>query len=179
VPLPRAGGFSRRGATFLRAFRPYRLAGGGAALGGRTPARGGGRLARKRLVRCGGVSLTLQRAADRGDLLLDGRECRRAALVAYSALRRVFGLAPRPGGGSFTPERLAFDKPIAMACLVERAPCFPSRTWCISSRTNSPACVDGALPARLSARARSTVSFSGIRILRVLNSRNLNATSMR
>ena len=43
------------------------------------------------------------------------------------------------GGGSFTPARRAFDNPIAMACLVERAPCFPSRICSISSRTNSPA----------------------------------------
>jgi len=61
-----------------------------------------------------------------------------------------------------TPARRAFDKPIAIACFVDRAPCFPSRTWCISSRTNSPACVDGALPARLSFRARLNVSFSGM-----------------
>jgi hypothetical protein len=32
------------------------------------------------------------------------------------------------GGGSFTPERRAFDNPIAIACFVDRAPCFPSRT---------------------------------------------------
>src|SRR6185503_9125003 len=28
---------------------------------------------------------------------------------------------------TFTPARRAFDSPIAMACFVERAPCFPSR----------------------------------------------------
>src|SRR5262245_30108677 len=49
-----------------------------------------------------------------------------------------------------------------MACLVDRAPCLPSRTCSISSRTNSPACVEGALPSRLSLRARSSVFFSGI-----------------
>lgn len=32
------------------------------------------------------------------------------------------------GGGSFTPARRALDRPIAIACFVERAPCFPSRT---------------------------------------------------
>jgi hypothetical protein len=42
-------------------------------------------------------------------------------------------------GGNSTPARRAFDKPIAIACLVERAPCLPSRMCSISSRTNSPA----------------------------------------
>lgn len=65
------------------------------------------------------------------------------------------------GTGNFTPARRAFDKPIAIACFVDRAPCFPSRMCSISSRTNSPACVLGALPSRLSRRARSIVSFSG------------------
>ena len=64
-------------------------------------------------------------------------------------------------GGNSTPARRAFDKPIAIACLVDRAPCFPSRMCSISSRTNSPACVEGAFPSRLSCRARSMVSFSG------------------
>jgi hypothetical protein len=75
---------------------------------------------------------------------------------------RVRELAPRFGGGSFTPARLASESPMAMACLVDRAPCFPSRMWCISWRTNSPACVDADLPSFASRLARSTVSFSGI-----------------
>ncbi|HEY7895846.1 MAG TPA: hypothetical protein VIC24_13185 [Gemmatimonadaceae bacterium] len=29
--------------------------------------------------------------------------------------------------GSFTPDRRAFESPIAIACFVDRAPCFPSR----------------------------------------------------
>lgn len=41
--------------------------------------------------------------------------------------------------GTLMPARRALDKPIAMACSVERAPCFPSRTCSIYSRTNSPA----------------------------------------
>jgi hypothetical protein len=49
-----------------------------------------------------------------------------------------------------------------MACFVDRAPCFPLRTCSISSRTNSPACVVGALPSRFAFRARSSVFFSGI-----------------
>ena len=36
-------------------------------------------------------------------------------------------------GGSLTPARRAFERPMAMACLAERAPCFPSRTCRISS----------------------------------------------
>ena len=69
---------------------------------------------------------------------------------------------PFAGGGSFTPSRRALDSPIAMACLVERAPCLPRRTCSISSRTNSPACVDGAFPSRLALRALLRVCFSGI-----------------
>ncbi len=55
-------------------------------------------------------------------------------------------VVPFRGGGSFTPARLALESPMAMACSVERAPCFPSRMCSISSRTNSPACVDTDLP---------------------------------
>jgi hypothetical protein len=47
-----------------------------------------------------------------------------------------------------TPERRAFDSPMAIACFAERAPCFPRLMCSISSRTNSPACVDGDLPIR-------------------------------
>src|SRR6184192_3517097 len=79
------------------------------------------------------------------------------------ALRRVsFEAAPFFGGGNRTPARRAFDKPIAIACLVDRAPCLPSRMCSISSRTNSPACVEGDLPSRASSRARSVVSCSGM-----------------
>jgi hypothetical protein len=65
------------------------------------------------------------------------------------------------GVPNFTPARRALERPMAIACSGERAPCLPSRTWCISSRTNSPALVDGALPSRASSRARSTVARSG------------------
>jgi hypothetical protein len=45
-----------------------------------------------------------------------------------SACARVFDdVVPFFGGGSFTPARLAFERPIAIACCGERAPCFPSR----------------------------------------------------
>src|SRR6185436_15947241 len=80
----------------------------------------------------------------------DGRARRRPARLAAAALFFVEAFAFFGGGGSFTPARRAFDRAIATACLVDRAPCLPSRMWWISSRTNSPACVDGALPSRLS-----------------------------
>jgi hypothetical protein len=34
---------------------------------------------------------------------------------------------PLFGAGKSTPARRAFDKPIAIACFDERAPCLPSR----------------------------------------------------
>ena len=46
---------------------------------------------------------------------------------------------PRFGGGNFTPARRALDRPMAIACSGDRAPCLPSRMCSISSRTNSPA----------------------------------------
>ena len=64
------------------------------------------------------------------------------------------------GSDFFTPARLAFERPMAIACLVERAPCLPSRMCSISSRTNSPACVDGAFPsARVAPRTLECLSF--------------------
>jgi hypothetical protein len=83
---------------------------------------------------------------------------------------RLLGLVvfPLGLGGSFTPALLAFDRPMAIACLVLRAPCLPSRTWCISSRTNPPACVLGAFPERASRRARLMVSFLGIKSSRLV-----------
>lgn len=69
---------------------------------------------------------------------------------------------PFGAGGSFTPAFRALESPMAIACFELRTPCFPSLTWWISSRTNSPACVVGAFPSRASSRARSKVSFSGM-----------------
>ena len=40
---------------------------------------------------------------------------------------------PFLGGLSLTPARRAFERPIAIACFVDRAPCFPLRTCSISS----------------------------------------------
>ncbi len=104
------------------------------------------------------------------------RACGDAALLpsrfkASSVARDRFGLGFRlvafvaflPGGGcNLTPALRAFESPMAMACLADRAPCFPSRTWSISSRTYSPACVEGALPSALSFCARRVVSLSGM-----------------
>src|SRR6185312_5964794 len=70
--------------------------------------------------------------------------------------------APLPFFGTSTPARRASDNPIAIACSVERAPCLPSRTWSISSRTNSPAWVLADLPSRLSFFARAIVFLSGM-----------------
>jgi hypothetical protein len=89
----------------------------------------------------------------------ESARCDAAAVPSPSSARcaardRVgFGLRPVAcgaffspgGGGSFTPARLALDSPMAITCLAERAPCLPSRTCSISSRTYSPACVDGDL----------------------------------
>jgi hypothetical protein len=58
----------------------------------------------------------------------DGRVRFRAARLADCALRLVDAFAFAGGDGSFTPALRAFDRPIAMACFVERAPCLPSRT---------------------------------------------------
>ena len=60
----------------------------------------------------------------------------------------AFAVFSPGGGGSFPPARLALDKPMAITCLAERAPCLPSRTCSISARTYSPACADGDLAFR-------------------------------
>src|SRR5262249_60934244 len=53
---------------------------------------------------------------------------RRPAATARLALCRVRSVAcPFSGGGKWTPARRAFESPIAIACLVDRAPCLPSR----------------------------------------------------
>jgi hypothetical protein len=61
-----------------------------------------------------------------------------AALLSCAAFFLVAVLAVFDGL-AFTPARRALDKPIAIACLAERAPCLPSRICSISSCTNSPA----------------------------------------
>lgn len=51
------------------------------------------------------------------------------------------------GGFTFTPARRAFDSPMATACFFDATLCLPLRAWCISSRTNSPACVEPDFPS--------------------------------
>ena len=134
-----------------RAFRPRRAA---ADLACRARARGDAAACRSR-------ASALRVARER---VLDTRRLRPLPLrTSRSALSRVrAGAVPGFGGASFTPARRALESPIAIACFVDRAPCFPSRMWCISSRTNSPACVLGDLPALRSRSARSSVFFSGM-----------------
>lgn len=61
--------------------------------------------------------------------LADGRRLRPDCPFARSrcaCLRVRADAVPFFGVPSFTPERRAFDSPMAIACLVERAPCLPS-----------------------------------------------------
>jgi hypothetical protein len=85
---------------------------------------------------------------------------------AWCAARDRVGFGLRPvacgaffpsGGGGFNPARLALDSPMVITCLAERAPCLPSRTCSTSSRTYSPACLDGDLAFRTG----RVVFFSG------------------
>jgi hypothetical protein len=57
------------------------------------------------------------------DRLADGLFC----ALRRPVLRRLFAAA-FPFFGILTPARRALDKPIAIACFVDRAPCLPSRT---------------------------------------------------
>jgi hypothetical protein len=61
--------------------------------------------------------------------LTDGFLRDRERLSECAALRLVLSeVIPFSGGGSSTPARRALESPIAIACFVDRAPCFPSRT---------------------------------------------------
>ena len=57
---------------------------------------------------------------------IEPRQPERAAVAKPEAATQGEAV-PLRGGGSLTPARRALDKPMAIACLVERAPCFPSR----------------------------------------------------
>jgi hypothetical protein len=62
--------------------------------------------------------------------VLDERRRRPAFRRSRLARSRTSDEAlPRFGAPSFTPERRAFERPIAIACFADRAPCLPSRTW--------------------------------------------------
>ncbi len=74
--------------------------------------------------------------------------------TSRAACRRVRSeTLPAFGGGSLTPARRAFERPMAMACFAGTAPCLPSRMCSIS------------FPSRASRRARS--SFPCRDLLRV------------
>src|SRR5215470_15197169 len=58
------------------------------------------------------------------------RPCERPLAKSRRAcLRTLADERPRFGGASFTPARRALERPIAMACCGELAPCLPSRMW--------------------------------------------------
>ena len=78
------------------------------------------------------------------------------------AFSRVFlETIPFLGGGSFTPARRALERPIAIACFVERAPCaLHELSRFLRGQTRPPACW-AAFPSRSSSRARS-IGFLGI-----------------
>ena len=61
------------------------------------------------------------------DRFAEGFRFEPAFAESRAACFLVFSEAPSFGAPSFTPARRAFDNPIAMACLVDRAPCLPSR----------------------------------------------------
>ncbi|PYL70626.1 MAG: hypothetical protein DMF22_08905 [Verrucomicrobia bacterium] len=103
--------------------------------------------------------LVARARAREGFFLAPRRPFAKSRFACFRVRATVF---PRLGGGNFTPARRAFDKPIAIACWGDRAPCSPSRMCSISSRTNSPAWVEGESPSRSSSCARSIVSSSGI-----------------
>ena len=72
------------------------------------------------------------------ELLRDGAALPRAR-SRDARFRTEADALPARGGGKLTPARLAFDRPMAMACFAERAPWIPSLIWSISSLMNSPA----------------------------------------
>lgn len=65
-------------------------------------------------------------------------------------------------GGTLTPERRAFESPIAIACFGFFTRCLPRFMWRISSPTYAPACVVVAFPWRLARWARLFVFRSGM-----------------
>lgn len=95
----------------------------------------------------------------------DGLVFRPAFSESCCALRRVSAeVVEVLGGFSCTPARRAFERPIAIACLVERAPCLPSRMCSISSRTNSPAWVEGDLPSSASGESGKLPDGGSLRL---------------
>ena len=152
-----ARGLLGSGAPAGRAFGSGGFERGGGTVGGAALAGGRAGLARERLGRCG-RALSFSAPAAARARLRDFAWPSPAAFRSFSALRLTAALACL-GAGSLTPARRAFDRPMATACLVERTPCLPARTCSISSRMNSPACVDADLPWRLSRGAFQGFAF--------------------
>lgn len=53
--------------------------------------------------------------------------CFARSVSRAACLRTAFEVVRGFGAFSFTPARRAFDKPMAIACFADRAPCLPSR----------------------------------------------------
>jgi hypothetical protein len=125
------------------------------------------RLPRKRHMRNRAFRLTLHRlqpslAAFRRTLLGRHRILFTSPRILNGFLPRLRARGPRIGSAqrNTSPPRLAqsnSNRPLRRSSTV-----LPSRTRSISSRTNSPAAVEGYLPSARSRFAASTVSFSVI-----------------
>ena len=85
-----------------------------------------------------------------------------ATVIASGALARARGCSPGAGRTQGHASTVRLAQADGNSLLRYRASCLPSRTCSISSRTNSPAAVDGALPSRRSSLAFATVDFSGM-----------------
>ncbi len=90
--------------------------------------------------------------------------CRFSARGSSAPARRRPAVRPRLAGGGFsgTPARRALERPMAIACRGDRAAPRPFRSPSISSRTNSPAAVEGLFPSAMSRRAFRVVLLVGM-----------------
>ena len=169
VTRPRTRSLTCGGRARRRAFRLGGFARRGRARRG-TPARGRALcLPRQRAMRGRAARFVLEHILHR---TRDTRSLLRLAF-ALPDLIGIFGAAPRAAldpaalrRRQIDAARRASDRPMAIACLVERAPCSPRRILSISPCTNSPAWVEGDLPAPLSSRAFSMMRLSGMLELR-------------
>jgi hypothetical protein len=160
-PRPRPRPLLGRIRATRRALGARGLARRGRALRGRTARSGTMRLPRQGLARNRAARLPLECFAYCARRLWPPFGFAQALVRLISVFGALAG-ALRFGGGRLTPARRASDNPMAMACLVERAPCSPCRILSISSRTNSPAWVEADLPSRLSRRAFAIARLSGM-----------------
>jgi hypothetical protein len=86
----------------------------------------------------------------------------------------AFPLLFLPLAGILIPARRALDKPIAINCFVNRAPCAPCRMWSISSLTNSPLLWKAIPPLFCPPRLCRAYVFLAFRILLALILGNRN-----